>query len=326
MIRRILPLALPVLVLCSAGPASSKPKKLEGQPQALAELEAKVKDLEKSKDPRADFDALATWLDVPVTCAKDACDKISAKWLVGNLDDDAPDERVLAITTKGTGTCAPASLEVFVFDATSKTDVRVLGHAHAAVSGAKLADVSLANVHSSALKDVVVRTEGQCGAAAAEHVVRIYTLETGRLEELVTSEDWAGTSLVSHAFVGTAPVAIELSTAKGKTKLAWDPAQGYDPFPSYDQAKKSALSASDDETLGTKECAAPLGSDVALDCKLRGSAKVDVLVQNGKALGMTVATTPVDRDFAHCLRKKLSTTTWKSAGAASGCTRTWAVK
>lgn len=326
MIRRILPLAIPVFVLCAEGPVGAKPKRLEGQPQALTELEAKVKDLEKSKDPRADFDALATWLDVPVTCAKDACGTITAKWLVGNLDDDAPDERVLAITTKGTGSCAPVSLEVLVLDGTSKTDVRVLGYAHAAVSGAKLADVSLANVHSSAMKDVVVRTEGQCGAAAAEHVVRVYTLETGRLEELMSSEDHAGTSLVSHAFVGNAPVSIELASAKGKTKLSWDAAQGYDPFPSYEQAKKSAISASDDETLGTKDCAAPLGSDVALDCNLRGSAKVEVIVQKGKALGMTVTTTPVDRDFAHCLRKKLGAMTWKSTGAASGCTRTWAVK
>lgn len=322
--RRSTLLLLPLLALSFVAPASAKPKKLEGAPQAVKDLEAKVKDLEKSKDPRTDFDALTTWLDVPATCSKDGCDSIKAQWLTGNLDDDAPDERVLVLTTKGKGSCPETSLEVFVLDPTSKTDARVLGYAHASVGAAKAAEVTLANVHSATMKDLVVRTEGGCGTS--EHVLRVFTLETGRLEELVSSADSVGTSLTSHTFVGKAPVAIELTTAKGKTKLAWDPAQGYDAFPSYEAVKKTTISGSEDDTLGPTDCSAPLPATLATECRLRGSAKVEVLVQKGKALGMTVSTDPLDRDFAHCVRKVLSNASWKSTAGASGCSRSWIVK
>lgn len=325
--RRSVLFSLGAAVLVTAAPASPKPKKVKGEPRALTEIEAKVTALEKTTDARADFDALTSWLNVPVTCATDACDSLGkAKWLTGNLDTDADDEKILALVTRGTGSCAPASLEVFVLDPMGKTDFKVVGHTRLALTSAKepIAEASLAAVHSSALKDLVVRVDGQC--TTREQIVRVFTLETGRLEELAASDDSLGTSLVSHSFTGTPPATIEWVSTKGKTKLTFDDAHGYDAFPSYADAKKTSLSGSDDASLGPTECAGPLGSELALDCGLAGNARLEVMVQNGRATGMTVSATPADRSFVRCVRKKLASATWKSVAAASGCTRTFALK
>jgi len=300
-------------VAAFAGPASSKPKKLKGEPRGLADIEARTKVLEKSKDAAGDFDAFTEWLGVAsVFCAPEACKTIaSVKWLTGNLDADAELEKVLAITTRGGGECAPSNLDVFVLDATSKTAV---------------AEASLAKVHASTLDDLVVRVDTQCAKSPRDHVLRVHTLESGRLEEIATSVDLLGKDLVSHAFVGSAPVTLELASAKGKTKLTFDPAYGYDAFPSVEAAKKTAITKSDDDSLGANECAAPLGTNLATDCDLAGTAKVEVLVQNGKALGMTVTVTPASLSTTRCLRQKVAAASWKSAPGVTGCTRTFAVK
>ncbi len=317
-------------VAAFAGPASSKPKKLKGEPRGLADIEARTKVLEKSKDAAGDFDAFTEWLGVAsVFCAPEACKTIaSVKWLTGNLDADAELEKVLAITTRGGGECAPSNLDVFVLDATSKTELKVVAHTRQSFEASKtaVAEASLAKVHASTLDDLVVRVDTQCAKSPRDHVLRVHTLESGRLEEIATSVDLLGKDLVSHAFVGSAPVTLELASAKGKTKLTFDPAYGYDAFPSVEAAKKTAITKSDDDSLGANECAAPLGTNLATDCDLAGTAKVEVLVQNGKALGMTVTVTPASLSTTRCLRQKVAAASWKSAPGVTGCTRTFAVK
>lgn len=330
--RRRWALAVVSLVAVSAfaGPASPKPKKLKGEPRALADIEAKAKALEKSKDPAGDFDALTEFLGVSsVFCAPEACKSIThVKWLTGNLDADADSEKVLAITARGGGECAPTNLDVFVLDATSKTEFKVVAHTRQSFDAGKdpIAEASLAKVHSSAVDDLVVRVDAQCQKSPREHVLRVHTLESGRLEEIASSADLLGKDLLSHAFVGSAPVTLELASAKGKTKLTFDPAHGYDSFPSVETAKKTAITKSDDDSLGANECAAPLGTNLASDCDLSGTAKVEVLVQNGKALGMTVTVTPASLSTTRCLRQKVAAASWKSAPGVTGCTRTFTVK
>lgn len=323
-VRRSLSLAVLFATGLLTGVASPKPKKGEGQ--ALAAIEARASKLAKSKDLRADFDAFAGWLGLPSGCSN-ACESVaSVKWVSGNLDSDAEDEKVLAITTRGAGACGPATVELIAFDPAGGGEYAVIGSEQIEVAGARSAEISFAAVHSSSMKDLVVSAEGQCAEGGAERVLRVYTLEHGHLEELAASDSAVGRSFVSHAFVGGVPAAIELTTSKGVTKLEYDPLHGYDHLPSYEQIKKEVVSASDDKALDKNECAAPLGPQLALDCQLAGSARLEVMVQNGKAVGVTVSSTPVNRFFGHCARKKLAAASWKSIAAASGCTRTFAVK
>lgn len=318
------PPALAVLaVLMVASATSGKPKKLEGEVRALAEIESKVKDLQASKSPKADFDALTTWLGVPARC--DDCDAFrAANWLSGDLDGDPDEEKVLALTMKGAGACAVTTLDVIVFDRRG-TEWMAVGHTRASVGGAKAAEVSLAKVHAQ-MQDLILRVQGQCAPAAVEQRVSVFTLETGRLEQIAASDDVVGSGLTGYTVVGAPPSAIEWASAKGKAKVTYDPAHGYDTFASYEQAKKAAVSGSDDQTLGPTECGAPMTTELATECRLKGDAKLDVMVQHGKAIGMTVTTSPLDRAFGRCARKVLAAATWKSVPAASGCSRSFSVK
>lgn len=328
--RGRVPLLLAAATLVVAGAAHSKSKKLKGETRALADVEARVKALPKAKNAPEAFDGLTEWLGVAaVSCPTDACDSVvSAKLLSGNVDGDAELEKVLVVVTRGAGDCATTSLEVLVLDPVAGgKDVKLVAHTRLSTRGGKdtVADASLAKVHSAALDDLVLRVDGRCGKGPREHVVRVHTLESGRLEEIASSEDVAGKELESHALSGGPPATIDFATGKGKTKVSFDAAYGYDPYPSYDTAKKGAMSKQDDETLLPNECSAPLGTNLAADCDLSGSAKIEVLVQNGKALGLTVTVTPASLPTTRCLRQKVATSTWKSVPGASGCTRSFKV-
>lgn len=328
--RGRVPLLFAAAALVVSGAAHSKAKKLKGEPRGLSDVEARVKVLTKTKNAAETFDALTEWLGVPaVSCPTDACDSlVSAKLLSGNLDGDAEAEKALVIVTRGAGECAATSLEVLVLDPVAGgKDVKLVAHTRLSARGGKdtVADASLAKVHSAALDDLVLRVDGRCGKGPREHVVRVHTLESGRLEEIASSEDVAGKELDSHAVSGGPPATIDFASGKGKTKVSFDAAYGYDPYPSYEAAKKNAVSKQDDETLLPNECSAPLGTNLAADCDLSGSAKIEVLVQNGKALGLTVTVTPANLPTARCLRQRVATAAWKSVPGASGCTRSFKV-
>ena len=304
-----------------SGRASPKPKKGDGK--GIGAIEVRVAKLQKSKDARADFDDLSTWLGSSSGCG-DACDELASfKWASANLDDDPEEEKILAVTMRGAGACAPATVHVLALDPAGGGEYALVGHEQLELRGVDGPDLSFAAVHQFGRKDLVVSASGKC---ASERLLRVYTMERGRLEELAASDEAVGRSLTAHAFVGGPPAAIELTTPKGVVKLAYDPEYGYGNLPSYAQIKKDVVSASDDNALSSKECTAPLGTQLALDCGLSGSAKIEVMVQHGKAIGLTVTSTPVSRAFGRCVRKKLASASWKSLAAPSGCTRTFAIK
>ncbi len=308
--------------------AASKPF-APGTPRMLPDIEAQVKALSTGTDAPTKFDAFMKWLGLSITCSTADCKTIaSTQWVIANLDADAEDERALAITTVGSGTCAPANLELLVFDSTTKGWV-VTGHArlHLAGGAKPTSELKAVQVHSAKLKDLVLRVDGQCAGSEREQELRVLTLEGGKLHEIASSADVVGTGMSSYALVGSPPVVIELTDAKGKTKLWFDEgAFGYDALPSYDDALKSSVGKGDDAMLSTKECAAPLSGSLALDCGLEGTAKVPGLVKLGKPVGLTVSSQPAQSSFERCMRKRISTTSWPSATGATGCMRTFAAK
>jgi len=320
--------ALVLLALCgSTGVASSKPSfDATAIARPFAEIEAQVKQLPKGKDPSASFDAFAKWLGLSTTCPTDACKSIaSTKWIAANLDADADDEKVLAITTLGDGTCAQASLRAFFFDSTPKGWI-VVGYSTISIAGgaSTQTDVSAASVHSSSMKDLVLKIDGQCTGSTREQMVVVSTLDGGKLQDLADSADYFGTSLVSYKLTGSAPVNIELEDGKDKKKLWFDAtANAYDALPTYDYALKNTVSKDDADTLSTKECAAPLGGEMAVACNLDGTAKVEVAVVNGKAIGATVTVTPAKPKVVRCMRKRIALATWPSLPGLTGCVRTF---
>ncbi|MBI2395416.1 MAG: hypothetical protein HYV09_37955 [Deltaproteobacteria bacterium] len=313
------------IVLC-ASPASSS--ETAPAPHPMPDVEAQAKGLSTAKDVPVAYDALMSWLGLSA-CPSGECDKVlSVKWTDANLDADEADERVLAITTSGAGACPSARVAVVVLDKTAKgwiaaasTSLRIAG------ATAPVAEVVAAQVHSAKVKDLVVRLDGRCDGGEREHELRVVTFEQGRLDEIATSVDFVGKGLVAHAVSGAAPATIQLTDAKGKTQLWFDPsAYAYDALPPYEDAKKATVSKDDDDTLSTKECAAPLSAAVALECGLEGSAKVQVLVKQGKAIGATVAVTPANPSFVRCMRKHVASASWPSLPGATGCVRTFAAK
>ncbi|MGZ3419105.1 MAG: hypothetical protein ACXVEE_14635 [Polyangiales bacterium] len=322
-----------LLLLLLIAPEASAKKPQPGLPKPLKEIEAQAKALSKGKDPAAAFDGFMKWLGLSSTCEANACKTIAeAKWLTANLDADAEDEKVLAIVTHGDGPCKSASLEVIVFEAfdkdwVAKDRTRIL---HAGATSPKL-EVTATNVHHDKIKDLVLHADGQCTGGAREQVVRVESFEHGQLESLADSSDYVSTGLVSYALhapsAGALPSPIELTDAKGKTKLGFDElAFVYDALPPYETALKASTSKDDDATLSVKECAAPLGGDVAAACHLAGDAKLQIAVQNGKAIGLTITMTPPKSSFAHCMRKKVAAASWPSQPGVTGCVRTFSAK
>lgn len=302
-------------------------------PRPMTEIEARAKALvttkDKPEDAAARFDAFTKWLGMSLLCPEGACGSIvSAKWTSANLDLDEDDEKVLAITTAGAGTCAPAHVEAIVFDAT-KDGWAAVGHASVRLAAATgpTTEVVAASVHASKVKDLIVRVDGRCDGGERAQELRVLTLEHGRLEEIAASADFVGTGLVAHALEGAPPAKLVLTDANGKKPLFFDEAAfAYDALPPYDVALKASVSKDDDETLGTKQCAAPLGPSVALDCGLEGKAKVQVVVQKGRATGLSVSVTPAHPSFVRCMRKHVAAASWPSVPGATGCTRTYAAK
>jgi len=320
-------------VVLSPSIAISKQKYVQtGVPRAFKDLDAEVKKLIKkdSKDPATKrFDHLMTYLGLAASCPAADCHAITgAQWVTANLDADTDDEKVLAITTVGDGKCPSARLHVFVFDAKEKNFV-VSDRTELHLTGAAkpTLQVTAAHVHDGKVKDLVLRADGQCDGGKREHEVRIESFAGGRLSTLVNSADHT-TELVSHALIGAAPAAIELTDSKGKTARLWYDAdsEGYDALRPYTEVIQKSISKDDDVTLSPKECAAPLGSTLATECHLEGNAKLQVAVQHGKAIGATVTITPASAETNRCIRAKLASETWKDVAAVSGCVRTFAVK
>ncbi len=325
-------LVLSAIVALCPSIATSKPKYVQtGVPRALKEIEAELGKLTKkgAKEPAAKrYDAFMTFIGLAATCPAGDCHAIAgAQWLTANLDEDADDEKVLAITTTGDGACPSARMQVLVFDNKPKGWV-ASDQTHLRLSGANkpTLQVTTAHVHDAKIKDLVLRADGQCSSGKREHEVRIESFAQGHLDTLMTSTDHAK-ELLSHALVGSAPVAIDLTDATGKTRLFYDEdSAAYDPLRPYDEVLKKSVSKDDDVTLSVKECAAPLGGELASTCHVEGTAKLQIAVQHGKAVGATIAVTPANREITRCLRAHVATTTWKDVDGMSGCVRTFAVK
>ncbi len=325
-------LAVALAVVVSPAVATSKPKYVQtGVPRSMKELEGELKKLNKKegKDSAAKrYDAFMTFIGLAATCPTADCHSISGtSWVTANLDGDTDDEKVLTITTLGDGPCPSARMQVLVFDskekgwvASDQTSLRLPG------ANKPVLSVTAANVHDAKVKDLVLRADGQCAGEKRLHEVRVESFEHGRLDTLMTSTDHTN-ELASHAFAGTAPVTIELTDAKGKTKLYYDESSAaFDALRPYDEVIKKSVSKDDDVTLSTKECAAPLGAALATECHVEGTAKMQVAVQHGKAIGATVAVTPANTEITRCLRARIASEAWKDVGAVSGCVRTFAVK
>ncbi len=92
---------------------------------------------------------------------------------------------------------------------------------------------------------------------------------------------------------------------------------------SYDDALKNSVSDMDAETLSMKECAAPIGGDIAGSCGLNGSATAKVVVKNGRAAGVTVTTDPPQPGVNSCMAGRISGLSWRSVSGATGCIRTF---
>lgn len=326
--------SLSSLLLLTNGASAKKPH--PGLPKPLKEIEARAKQLSKEKDPAAAFDGFMKWLGVEATCEASACKSVaSTQWLTANLDGDAEEEKVLAIVTHGDGPCKAASLEVLVFepggnDWVAKDRTRLL---HAGAASPKL-EVTAVHVHHDKMKDLVLHADGQCEGGAREQTVRVESFEQSQLLTLADSAEHVGTALVSYSLhapsAGSPPSPIELTHGNGKTKQTKlffdDLAAIYDALPPYETALKSSTSKDDDATLSTKECAAPLGGEVAMACHLAGDAKVQIAVQNGKATGVTITMSTPKASFASCMRKKVAAAQWPSVPGVTGCVRTFSAK
>jgi len=94
---------------------------------------------------------------------------------------------------------------------------------------------------------------------------------------------------------------------------------------SYEDALKNTVSDMEAETLGTKECAAPISGDIAGGCGLNGSATAKVVVKNGRAVGVTVTTDPSQPSVNSCMAGRISGLSWRSVSGATGCIRTFKV-
>lgn len=92
---------------------------------------------------------------------------------------------------------------------------------------------------------------------------------------------------------------------------------------SYDDALKNSVSDMDAETLSTKECAAPIGGDIAASCGLNGSATAKVVVKNGRAQGVTVTTDPSQPGVNSCMAGRIQGLSWRSVPGVTGCIRTF---
>jgi hypothetical protein len=318
-------------------PSASAKKPHPGLPKPMKEIEAQAKQLTKgptsATGAAAAFDGFMKWLGLEASCESSACKSVaSTQWLTANLDEDAEDEKVLAIVTLGDGPCKAASLDAIVFEAAgsdwvAKDRVRML---HAGATTPKL-EVTAASVHHDKIKDLVLHADGQCTGGAREQLLRVESFAHGQLQTMADSTEHVGTGLLSYALhapsAGASPSPIELTDGKGKTKLFFDElAFAYDALPPYETALKASTSKDDDATLSTKECAAPLGGEVAAACHLSGDAKVQVAVQNGKAIGLTVTMSPAKSSFAHCMRKKVAAASWPSLPGVTGCVRTYSAK
>lgn len=269
------------------------------------DLEIKVKNLKTGKD----VDALFKQLDLQQGCPN--CKKVVAtKWLAANVDT-----KVLAVTTSDDAKpCAMHTLDVLVLEPVGKI-LQQRGHIRVKVSGASpVVEVSSAAVHDAAVKDLVIHTDGECNGTR-EKKLHVWSYEHGKLEELVSASDFT-----MYKINGPAPSTIAID----KTTLFFDPAAyAYDALPQYDVALKSSVSKDTDDTLSMKECAAPVSGGLAAECGLSGSATVKVVVQHGKATGLTVMSTPPKPAFVACMRKKLGEATWKDVAGASTCIRTF---
>lgn len=94
---------------------------------------------------------------------------------------------------------------------------------------------------------------------------------------------------------------------------------------SYEDALKNTTSDMDSETLSTKECAAPVGGDIAGSCGLNGSATAKYVVKNGRAVGVSVTTDPPQPSVNSCMAGRISALSWRSVAGATGCIRTFKV-
>ncbi len=301
----------------------------------LGEIEGRAKLLSQGADGAKRFTAFTKWLGVGVSCSGTVDTVVSTKWITANLDEDADEERVLAVTSSFVGSAgAPSTrLDVIVFDSSAGGYIAA-GHKTFSITtkssptkSSATTEVIAAPVHSSKMKDLVLRIDGQSATGDRAQELHVATFEHGKLEELASSADFVGSALVSHALTGGPPSTLELVHDKGKASLWFDEASfTYDALPGYEEALKKTTSSDDAQTISVKECSAPLPGNVALDCGLDGKAKVQVLVQNGKATGLTITATPANTPFVRCMRKHVAAASWSSATGATGCTRTFATK
>ncbi len=92
---------------------------------------------------------------------------------------------------------------------------------------------------------------------------------------------------------------------------------------SYEDALKNSVSDMEADTLSTKECAAPIGGDIAGSCGLNGSATAKVVVKNGRAQGVTVTTDPSQPGVNSCMAARIQGLSWRAVPGVTGCIRTF---
>jgi hypothetical protein len=113
----------------------------------------------------------------------------------------------------------------------------------------------------------------------------------------------------------------------GKPKAKWGGGGGggggYAGGSNADEALKKSVSDFEAESLMPNECSAPVGGGIAAACGLNGSARAKTVVQNGKAIGVTVTTDPNQPGVNSCMEGRIRGLSWRSVAGVTVCIRTF---
>ncbi len=97
------------------------------------------------------------------------------------------------------------------------------------------------------------------------------------------------------------------------------------PLPTFEEALKSQVTEADADTLTTKECASPVGGQLAAVCGLTGKASASLAVRNGRLIGATVTSEPDQPTVNECLRDRIRALTWRAVPGVTTCVRAFKV-
>jgi eukaryotic-like serine/threonine-protein kinase len=179
-------------------------------------------------------------------------------------------------------------------------------------------------------KAVVVAEKREAVAAAGKTTIGIlavagvltvaglvfWRIQAKRAEDAKRRADEEAMSIAGEGSVAAAKKAQAPKVGGGGGGGAWG-------GKSYDDALKNSVSDFEAETLSMKECAAPVGGDIAASCGLNGTATAKIVVKNGRAAGVTVTTDPSQPGVNSCMAGRISGLSWRSVPGATGCIRTF---